>query len=259
MNLHFESYGRGQGTPLVILHGLFGSLDNWHTISRRLSERCEVLALDQRNHGQSAHSPEMNYPIMAADVAEFIRARRLKRANVLGHSMGGKTAMELALAHPELVEKLIVVDIAPRAYSPHHGEIFRGLLGLNLADYQTRAQVGEALEPAIPDKTVRQFLLKNVTRDEHGSFRWKLNLKDICANYGRLSEALAERVFDGPALVIRGGASRYIREEDTALIRRYFPNVEMRTLPAAGHWVHAEAPEAFLELVTEFLGDAVVK
>lgn len=259
MNLHFESYGNGHGAPLVILHGLFGSLDNWHSISRRLSERLEVLALDQRNHGQSPHSPEMNYPIMAEDVAKFIRSRGLERANILGHSMGGKTAMELALACPELVEKLIVVDIAPRAYSPRHGEIFRGLLGLNLAEFQTRAQVGDALEPAIPDKTVRQFLLKNVTRDAQGTFRWKLNLKDICANYGRLSEALEERVFNGPTLVIRGGTSRYIREEDAELIRRYFPKAQLRTLPQAGHWVHAEAPEAFLELVTGFLADGVAK
>jgi pimeloyl-ACP methyl ester carboxylesterase len=240
--------------PLVILHGLFGASDNWHTMGRRLGERFEVLALDQRNHGQSPHSPEMDYPIMARDVAEFIQGRGIRRAHVLGHSMGGKTAMELALAFPELVEKLVVVDMAPRAYSPHHGEIFSGLLGLDLAAYQTRAEVEAALAPTIADKAVRQFLLKNLTRGAAGSFQWKLNLKDICANYGRLSEALAPgRAFERPALFIRGGASRYVRDEDERMIRELFPQAEIKTIAGAGHWIHAEAPEEFLRLVSEFL------
>jgi esterase len=252
MQLHFESYGRG--APLIILHGLFGSFDNWHTISQRLGERFHVFAADQRNHGRSGHSAEMNYPVMAGDLREFMASHRLETAHVLGHSMGGKTAMEFALQHPEKVNRLVVVDIGPRAYSPRHGQIFEGLLSLDLAAFQTRVQMEEALAPSIPEKTVRQFLLKNVTRDQAGAFRWKLNLRDILKNYDRLSEALApDRVCGRPALFMRGGESKYLRESDWEPIRKLYVRAELKTIPQAGHWVHADAPGLFLQSVLEFL------
>jgi pimeloyl-ACP methyl ester carboxylesterase len=252
MQLHFQTFG--QGAPLIILHGLFGSSDNWHSISRRLEKQFRVLAVDQRNHGHSPHSAEMNYPVMAEDLHELLQSQKLARAHLIGHSMGGKTAMEFALRYPESVDKLIVVDIAPRAYSPRHGQIFEGMLSLDLTAFQTRAQMEVALAPFIPEKAVRQFLLKNVTRDEGGPFRWRLNLRDILKNYDRLSEALAEnRVCDRPALFLRGGESKYFRESDWEPVRRLFPRAALRTLPGAGHWVHADAPELFLHAVTEFL------
>ena len=252
MHLHFQSYGAG--APLIILHGLFGSLDNWHSISRRLGEHFQVLAVDQRNHGQSPHSAEMNYRVMAEDVSELMRAQHVEHAHVLGHSMGGKTAMQLALHSPEKVDKLVVVDIAPRAYSPRHGQIFEGALSIDLAAYHNRGDVENALAQFIPEKAVRQFLLKSLAREAGGGFRWKLNLRDIFKNYGRLSEGLSgERPFDKPVLFIRGEASNYLREEDWELIQRLFPRAEMQTIARAGHWVHADAPEFFLQVVLDFL------
>ena len=255
MRINFKTYG--SGPPLLILHGLFGSLDNWHSLSRRLAAHYRVLALDQRNHGGSPHSTEMDYRLMARDVSEFIEAQSLGQAHVLGHSMGGKTAMELALNYPEKVDRLVVVDIAPRAYLPDHQQLLAAALSLDLAAYQERGQLDEALAPSVPDRTVRQFLLKSVTRDAAGAFRWKLNLCDISRNYERLCEALpAGRVFEHPALFVRGGRSSYMRDEDWEPLRHLFPKAELQTIPQAGHWLHAEAPEAFLHVVMEFLSQA---
>jgi pimeloyl-ACP methyl ester carboxylesterase len=196
----------------------------------------------------------MNYEVMAEDLVQFMAAHHLPRAHVLGHSMGGKTAMQTALLHPDKIDKLVVVDIAPRAYSPRHGQIFEGALSLDPAAYQTRAELEAALAPSIPEKTVRQFLLKNVTRDGNGAFRWKLNLKDIFKNYDRLSEALpSEGSFEGPTLFIRGELSKYICEPDLELIRRMFPHSQMQAIKNAGHWVHSEQPQAFLGAVIDFL------
>jgi esterase len=251
MQLHFKTYGTG--APLIILHGLFGSLDNWHSITRRLGEHFQVLAVDQRNHGQSPHSAEMNYAAMAEDVIELMRAQHLEHANVMGHSMGGKTAMQLALHRPEKVDKLIVVDIAPRAYSPRYGQIFEGALSVDLTTCQNRGDVEKALTPFIPEPAVRRFLLKSLANDPGGGLRWKLNLRDILKNYGCLSEALtSEGRFNKPSLFIRGDSSRYISEKDWEGIRRLFPQAQLNTIAHAGHWVHAEAPEAFLQAVLNF-------
>jgi esterase len=252
MQLHCEELG--QGPPLIILHGLFGALDNWHTISRRLGERFRVFTVDQRNHGRSPHSPEMNYRVMAQDVLELMHRLHLSSASVLGHSMGGKTAMQFALLHPDQVDKLVVVDISPRSYSPRHGQIFAGLLSLELNNFRSRQEMEAALEPAIPDLTVRRFLLKSVGRTPAGGFYWKINLRDICENYGHLSNAVsAPAPFNKPTLFIRGALSTYLRDSDISLIPQSFPQAEFQIIPQAGHWVHAEAPEAFLTAVLEFL------
>ena len=168
MQLHFRSYGDGE--PLIILHGLFGSLDNWHSMSVKLAAPFQVFAVDQRNHGASPHSPEMSYPIMADDLEEFLQSQGLARAYVMGHSMGGKTAMQFALRYPHRVERLVVVDIAPRVYSPLHARILEALLALDLASFKTRKQVEDALASAIPELGTRQFLLKNLTRGAEGHF-----------------------------------------------------------------------------------------
>jgi esterase len=252
MQLHFEEFG--QGPPLIILHGLFGSSDNWHSLSRRLGERFHVLAVDQRNHGRSPHSAEMNYPVMAQDVLKLMHRLGLSSASVLGHSMGGKTAMQLALHHPAQVSKLVVVDISPRSYSPRHGQIFAGLLALNLNAFHTRQEMEAALGPSIPDLAVRRFLLKSIGRSPSGGFYWKINLRDICENYGRLSEAVSTPApFVKPTLFICGALSNYLRQEDIPHIYQSFPRAQFRTIPQASHWVHAEAPQAFLATVLEFL------
>ena len=252
MQLHFKE--SGQGRTVVLLHGLFGSSDNWHTVAVRLSETFHVLVLDQRNHGRSPHSPEMDYPVMAADVDRFLAARRLDRACVIGHSMGGKTAMQLALHFRQRVEKLVVEDMAPRAYAAAHDHIFAALLALDLARFQTRAQIEEALAPAIPNPVLRRFLLKNLGRNAAGQWFWKINLRDLAENYWRLREPVAgEAPFAGPALFIRGGKSKYLLPEDEPLIREWFPAAQIQTIPEAGHWIHADKPAEFLQAVLEFL------
>ena len=252
MQLHFESYG--QGPPLIILHGLFGSLENWHSISRNLAADFRVLAVDQRNHGRSPHAPEMSYHLMADDLKEFFAAEHLESVNLLGHSMGGKTAMLFALIYPDLVEKLVVVDIAPRAYPPHHREILSALGSLDLRSFKSRAEIEAQLAPRIPDLAVRQFLLKNVKRDQAANFYWQMNLAAIDANYDRLSEEISgQHSFNKPALFVRGERSDYIRDEDVSSIQKLFPRTEFCEIAGAGHWVHAEKPEPFLRTVREFL------
>jgi esterase len=199
MQLHYETCGTG--APLIILHGLLGSLENWHTLSRRLGEHFQVFAVDQRNHGRSPHSAGMSFALMAEDVRELMETQHLEHAHVLGHSMGGKTAMQLALAYPKLVDRLVVVDISPRAYSPRHVQVIQSALSLDLSRFQNRGDVDRALAPSIPDTAVRQFLLKSLARNDTGGLRWKLNLKDIARNYERMSQALShEAPFSGPAL-----------------------------------------------------------
>ncbi len=252
MQLYFKESGQGQ--PVILLHGLFGSSDNWHTIAARLAEKFHVFALDQRNHGQSPHSAEMEYPLMAADVDDFFAARGLENAMVIGHSMGGKTAMQLALQFPHRVQKLVVADIAPRAYAPAHDKIFAALLALDLAAFQNRTQMEEALAPEIPSLVLRRFLLKNLGRNPTGGFFWKINLRGLAENYWRLREpVIGAAPFTGPTLFIRGGKSNYVQPEDEPLIREWFPAARIETIAEAGHWLHADKPEEFLRLVVEFL------
>ncbi|HZQ46383.1 MAG TPA: alpha/beta fold hydrolase, partial [Verrucomicrobiae bacterium] len=235
MRLNFQSYGAG--FPVIILHGLFGSLDNWQTISRRLGDHFHVFALDQRNHGRSPHSDVFNYEVMAGDLREFMQAHGLSHAHLLGHSLGGKTAMEFALRHPELVGKLIVVDMAPKAYPPWHVPIFKALLSLDLSAFHHRQEIVDALAPSIPALATRQFLLKNLTHDESGALRWKLNLPAICKNHDQLEQGLEiGRQFTGPVLFIKGGRSEYIEDEDQPSITRLFPRAEIITIPESGHW-----------------------
>jgi pimeloyl-ACP methyl ester carboxylesterase len=252
MQLHFKE--SGQGKAVVLLHGLFGSADNWHPIAVRLAETFQVFALDHRNHGQSPHSAEMDYPLMAADVEHFFARRGLVSARVIGHSMGGKTAMQFALHYPHRVEKLVVADMAPRAYAPAHDKIFAALLALHLPKFQTRGEIEAALVPEIPNPVLRRFLLKNLGREPEGGFFWKINLPDLARNYWRLREPVAGKApFDQPTLFIRGGKSKYIQPEDEPLIREWFPAAQIQTLAEASHWVHADQPEEFLRLVLDFL------
>jgi len=253
MQLFFKEYG--QGRAIILLHGLFGSSDNWHYIAMQLSERFHVFVLDQRNHGQSPHSDEMNYPVMAQDVEELMASRGLQTATLIGHSLGGKTAMQFALQFPSRVEQLIIEDMAPRAYPSVYENYMEILLALDLRQYETRQQMEEALASDIPDLTLRRFLLKNVGRDPEGKFFWKINLRGLADNAARLREPIASSApFTGPSLFVRGGRSDYVRGEDEALIRRLFPSAKIETIGSAGHWVHSEAPEQFMRVILGFLG-----
>lgn len=252
MQLHFKQLG--QGEPLVLLHGLFGQSDNWFGVAPKLAEKFQVFIPDLRNHGHSPHHPEMNYPLMAADVEKFFAGRKIESARVIGHSMGGKVAMQFALNFSPRVKKLVVVDMAPRAYKRIHEPIFAALLALDLDSFQTRLQIEEALAPEIPSLNLRRFLLKNLGRNDHGKFFWKMNVRGVADNYLRLGEVLAaEKPFTHPTLFIRGGLSEYVGPGDEVQIRKLFPTAEIATIAAASHWVHADAPEEFVRLVLGFL------
>jgi esterase len=252
VGLHFTD--RGQGPPLVILHGLFGSLDNWQTVAGRLAAHFRVLSLDQRNHGRSFHSAEMDYRLMALDLARFLDGQGLGRASVLGHSMGGKTAMEFALSYPERVDRLIVVDVAPRAYPPRHREILEALLSLDMGAFGNFRELEAALAPAVPDQATRRFLLKGAERKAQGGFQWRMNVRGIAENYDRLCQPVAgNRQCGRPALFIRGSRSDSLLPEDFEPIRRLFSQARFQSVAEAGHWVHADAPEAFVGMALEFL------
>jgi len=254
MELHFEAVG--QGEPLIILHGLFGSSDNWKTVSTQLSQHFTVFALDQRNHGRSPHSSEMDYTLMAGDVRDFMNSQGLPNAFILGHSMGGKTAMQLALSHWDMVTRLIVADMSPRRDSSRHEKIIAGMRSLDLPRFQTRRQIEEALAPAVPELATRQFLLKNLARGPSGSFYWRIGLEEIHTNYARLTEPIGGGVpFAGATLFLRGETSDYLLEDDLASILPLFPRAVLQTIPAAGHLIHIENPVAFQRSVVAFLSD----
>lgn len=256
MNLHFRHYGAGK--PLIILHGFMGSGENWHTLSRRyFSTRFSVFTPDLRNHGRSPHHPEMNYEVLAEDVRRFMHRRGLDRVFILGHSMGGKVAMQLAMQYPQTVERLIVVDMAPRAYPQQHASILEALSDLDLAAVTSRKQAGQMLAPHIPDTVIRQFLLKNLAFDRATHrYHWRINLPILHQHYGRIVEAVTGAVsYEGPTCFIRGGRSGYITDADWLPIQNQFPAAELVTIPDAGHWVHAEVPEAFVEAIEQFIED----
>jgi len=254
MNLHYKTYGTG--TPLIILHGLFGSLDNWATLSKAFGKHCKVFALDQRNHGRSPHSNTFNYEVMASDLDAFMQQHGIHSACVLGHSMGGKTAMQFALTYQEKTDKLIVVDVAPKTYDRRHDEILDALSSLDLSLYSARRKVDEALATMIPDVAVRQFLLKNLRRSESGAFTWKINLGIIKKHYSEIADRppAAGRVFMQPTLFIKGERSSYIGEHDHRIIMGLFPRATIVTVEGAGHWVHADAPQQLTRIVLDFLG-----
>ncbi len=243
------------GQPLLIMHGLFGTLDNWQTLGRQYAETHQVYLIDLRNHGRSPHSDDLSYQLMSDDVAAFIKQHQIQNPVVLGHSMGGKVAMNLALQHPELLEKLIVADIAPKAYPPHHDEIIEGFRSIDLATLENRQQADEQLAQRVPDLGTRLFLLKNLYRKDDNSFGWRLNLDAIEKNLDNvLGNIESDQPFTKPTLFIRGGNSRYIKpEKDMDQIQSLFPNAKLHTIEGTGHWLHAEKPEEFYRISMEFL------
>lgn len=244
----------GEGQPLIILHGVFGTSDNWQTFAKQIADRYQVFLLDQRNHGLSPHSDEFDYHVMADDIREFIETHQLENPVVLGHSMGGKAAMFFATKYPGQFEKLIIVDIAPRAYPVHHQKILEALGAVKTNEISSRKEAEDQMKPIIADFGIRQFLLKNLKREDNDSFGWKLNLPVISQNIERIGEAVDDsHPVDKPVLFVGGEKSDYIREEDHALIKKVFPQARIVSIPGAGHWVHAEQPKLLLEEVTNFL------
>jgi pimeloyl-ACP methyl ester carboxylesterase len=247
----------GNGPALVILHGLFGMLDNWQTLARKWADTHHVVLLDLRNHGRSFHTDEMNYAVMAEDVAATLEEMSIDECVLLGHSMGGKVAMQTALSYPDLVLKLIVVDIAPRRYRPGHNAVFAALNALDPATITDRKSAAETMSAHMADPGVQLFLLKNLARNPAGGFRWRMNLPAITAAYDQLIGPVGQlgEQYDGPALFIRGGKSGYVEDEDLELIQLFFPEASLETVVGAGHWVHAEKPAELLTVVNNFLSD----
>jgi esterase len=251
MKLYYQTIGTGK--PLIILHGLFGSSDNWRAIAQKLATHAQVITVDLRNHGRSPHSPEQTYAFMLEDLVELFDRLKLDKADIIGHSMGGKLAMAFSLHYPQRIRKLVVVDIAPRQYHDEHSAIFRALLALDLSLYSSRIEVDDALKIALPNKAVRQFLLMNLASNGE-QLSWRINLQALYNNYSQLLAAVCEdETIMIPSCFIRGGQSGYVGEEDVDLIRTCFPYAELTTIEQAGHWVHAEAPQQFLTKITEFL------
>ncbi|MEM9820207.1 MAG: alpha/beta fold hydrolase [Bacteroidota bacterium] len=252
MTLNFKAFG--QGDPVIILHGLFGTLDNWQTIGKQLAEQYSVYLVDQRNHGRSPHHSDFNYAIMAEDLRHFMESQWIYKAHLIGHSMGGKTVMQFAMDFPDMIDRLIVVDIAPKAYAGGHQDIFNALHQLDLDQIEDRKTADAQLAKYIEDFGVRQFLLKNLMREKAGGYRWKMNLPVIEQHYQAILDTIPlTEAFEEKTLFIRGSRSKYISDDDWPKVLTHFPKAHLATVEGSGHWVHAEAPKALLKLVKEFL------
>lgn len=253
MELHFREMG--QGAPLLILHGLFGSSDNWLTIAKQLAEKYHVFIIDLRNHGQSPHSEEWNYTVMAKDIEDFCVHHQLQDVFIAGHSMGGKTVMKMAELFPQRIKKMMVIDIAPRYYPVHHHLILSALKSINFEEIKTRKEAEELLQKSISDFGTRQFLLKNIYWITDNKLAWRFNLDVIAKNIEIVGEATPNHVSNIcliETLFIKGEKSDYIKLEDEVFIEQQYPNSKVITIPNAGHWVHAENPLAMLESMFTF-------
>ncbi len=267
MKLFSKHIGRGDKN-LIIIHGLYGSSDNWLTVAKYLEDICNIYIVDQRNHGRSPHSSEMDYEVMADDLYQFTIDEGLDSAIIMGHSMGGKTAMRFALKYPQKVQKLLILDIAPKSYdgfsnyakiTNDHKSIVDALLSVNPKEFSTRSSIDRFLKDKITNNMVRSFLLKNIGRAEDKSLYWKLNINAISENLhhimGGFSDLEEDQNFPDltEVYLIRGANSPYVQEEDIQQVRKLFPSAQLTTIPDAGHWLHAEQTELFVKTVRYFL------
>lgn len=245
----------GKGKPIIILHGLFGMLDNWLTIARRLEAAGYMsILVDQRDHGRSDHTNDFNYSLLSQDLFDFMESNWIHESIILGHSMGGKTAMQFAAEHESMVDKLIVVDMGPKRYAGGHNDIFDALFAVNLESIQSREEAEMQLALKIREPEVVQFLMKNLSRTKEGMYAWKMNLSLL---YEKYDQILAPVNIPSPCLVdalfIRGRKSDYIRDEDFAEICTKFPNAQIHTIEEAGHWVHADRPDELFNRIIDFI------
>jgi pimeloyl-ACP methyl ester carboxylesterase len=255
----------GSGIPLVVVHGLYGSSDNWLNIGKRLAEKHTVYMIDQRNHGRSPFSDEHTFDAMKEDLYEFFETHQIEKATILGHSMGGKTAMWFAADYPEKVEKLVIADIAPKNYMLLkedsqfflHQNILLAMQDIDFTEIKTRNDVEERLAEKIDDKRIRQFLLKNVAKDkETKRYKWRINIEVLYDNLDEIVSGVNKSWLDDripitsyPVIFIRGMKSRYILPEDEKLIKEIYPDATIVDIPEAGHWLHAEQPKKFMKAV----------
>ncbi len=268
MKLFHREYG-SKGPVMVILHGLYGASDNWVSIARQLEADYRIFILDQRNHGQSPHSDIHDYENMAGDLLEFFNDKNIDKAHLIGHSMGGKTVMRFALQNPERINKLVVLDIAPKSYASfsnyaqitnNHQLIIDSMLNVDFQNISSRQDIDQQLSAHLPDTKLSQFLLKNIERKKDGSYQWRLNLPIIKSSLEQIMDGFSELDPEThqakiPSIFIRGEKSGYVMDEDTLIMRKFFKDAEMVSIPNAGHWLHAEQPELLIKTLAYFLLD----
>lgn len=254
IELNYKSFGEGQ--PVIILHGLFGMLDNWKSFAVRLSKEYEVFIVDQRNHGRSPHTERISYDLMSQDLYNFIQQQGLNDLLLIGHSMGGKVVAQFCLDHPALVEKAVVVDMGLKEYPGNHYPIFESLLNLKLDKISDRKTAESILAEQIDDPSTLQFLLKNLKRTGQNNFQWKMNLKGIYAQYPELITSIdSSFTSDSNILFVKAGESDYVLEEDWLGIQEIFVNARYEVVEDAGHWIHADNPEYLYELINSFFAE----
>lgn len=254
MELNYKVFG-DVGEDIIIIHGLLGSLDNFQTIAKQLSETYRVWLLDMRNHGRSFHSEEMNYEVMVEDVHEFMKINQLAHAHLIGHSMGGKVAMNFALTYPELVNDLIIIDIGPKKYEGDHQVILKTMKDISLNDFSERSEIEEKISEKIHSQKIVQLMMKNLGRDQN-TFFWKPNVEVILKNYRLLMDTMPKhQIFNGKTVFIKGENSEYIELDELEDFRKYFSEAQMMIVPNSGHWVHADQPEVFLQLLFKILNN----
>lgn len=267
MDLFFRE--EGNGFPVVIVHGLYGSSDNWLTVGKKLSAHYKVYMIDQRNHGRSPNSDDHSYETLKEDLAGFFDQHHLQKAILIGHSMGGKTAMAFAADYPERIEKLVIVDISPKDYftlndeSQYylHKSIMEAMLELDFSRMESRKDIENYLSERIDNLSIVQFLLKNVHRKkENHQFEWRINIKVLYENLDEIISGVNERwfedrrpIFNYPVLFIKGENSKYIQTEDYTSIKQIYPDALIKVIPDAGHWLHAEQPQLFMEVLEQFM------
>ena len=251
MELNFDHVG--QGPNLIIIHGLFGSASNFRTLAKRFGEFYTVYCLDLRNHGNSPHDDDTSFEAMASDIIEFMDRKNIETATIMGHSLGGKVAMQVALTFPTRVSKLIVGDIAPVEYPHHHNRIFDGLNAVSHADVASRKEAEKILADYVDIPAVRLFLLTNLSRQADKSLAWRINVAGLSNGYENIAKKPHGSPYMGPTLFIRGALSDYVRPEYSPAIHALFPQAEIATLEGAGHWLHAEKPEEYIKMTLDFL------
>jgi esterase len=254
MNKILHSKILGEGKPLIILHGLFGMLDNWQALAKEFACFFETHIVDLRNHGKSFHANQHNYEVMTEDLLSYLNTYNLDEVSLIGHSMGGKAVMNFACMYPDRVEKLVVVDISPKYYPPHHQEILSGLKAVDRSNLTSRKDADQILSQYFSESAIRQFLLKNLYWRSSSELTFKFNLKVLSDQIENVGQALhTDALFDRPTLFIVGQSSNYIKEKDVELIESHFPDFEIVEIPKSGHWVHAENPDQFFDKVSRFL------
>ncbi len=267
MKLFYREFGEN-GSPVIIAHGLYGASDNWVSIAREFGLNHRVFVVDLRNHGKSPHSDSHTYIDLSNDIRELFTELNINRASVIGHSMGGKVMMQFALSYPDFVDKLVVLDIAPKSYlnfqnygiqTNNHPLIIEAMLGLDFSSLTTRSEIESYIQSKIGDKSITDFLLKNIARKSDGFYEWKLNIKALHHNLNDILDGFSNQVpssdnqFKGATLFLRGERSSYFLDEDLHLTRKFFPNTELTTIPDAGHWLHAEQPKLVINSLLYFL------